>query len=132
VEKLEPSATSTRGPSRVGSRRTCRSAHAQGVDQAGDHAQRQPLAGRAVAAGRERQPGELAQVGDRRVAVQDLDQEQPQRDQRRQQPLAPGVPAGPALLLDVPTDEKILRRQRLAPQPGQNVSDSHPWPPVGW
>ena len=104
----------------------------QRVDQPDDHAQRQPIPRLAVTARREAHAGELPQVRDRRVAVQDLDQEQPQRDQRRQEPLAPQVPAGAALLLDLPADEKIPA-QRLAAEPGQRVRDrSHPWPPVGW
>jgi len=64
------------------------------------------------------------------VAVQHLQQHQPHRHQRREHPVPPGVRLLAAELIDLPRQGTIL--QRLAPQPSQNLSDSHPWPPVGW
>jgi len=45
-------------------------------------------------------------------------------------PVTPPVRRLAAELIDLRRQRTIV--QRLAPQPGQHMSDRHPWPPVGW
>ena len=103
--------------------------------QRGEHDQRQPLPRLAVTGRREADTAELARVRHGGVAVQDLEREQPQRPERRQQRVAPGVGGVAAELIDVLCDAKI--GERLAAQARERVDNgsgggSHPWPPVGW
>jgi hypothetical protein len=72
----------------------------------------------------------VPQVRDGGVAEQDLHQQQPDRDGRRQETVAPDVGVLGAQLPDTLGQRTI--RQRLTPQPCQNRSDDdrHPWPPV--
>jgi hypothetical protein len=104
--------------------------------QSADYFQRQTLACLAVAGGGEIDAAELPEMRDRRVAMQNLENEQSQRrlclpqcDQRREQPIPPEQSGVTTELIHRVGDGKIIRKD-FAPNPRQCQKRSHPWPPV--
>jgi hypothetical protein len=62
-----------------------------------------------------------------------LQDEQPHRDDRRQQAVAPRVAELAAQLLDQRREARVVDPIRAdARQHPFDTRDSHPWPPVGW